>query len=105
MMFSLSFYQKEPIGDNRAAATYLLYFVDSDGQRISDEQKIIANSSEKNEQERTYRCNFNLKSREYRRTDPYYLVIADETGLQLPVKETFQIDIAFAVDSFGFFSE
>lgn len=105
MVFSLSFYQKEPIGDNREAATYLLYFVDSDGQRISDEQKVIANSPEKNEQERTFRCNFNLKSREYRRTDPYYLVIADETGLQLPVKETFQIDIAFAVESFGFFSE
>ena len=36
--------------------------------------------------------------------DSYYLVIADETGLQMPQKEEFQIDIAFAVDEFNFFN-
>ena len=30
-------------------------------------------------------------------------MIADESGLQPPVKEEFQIDIAFAVDDFQFF--
>ena len=34
----------------------------------------------------------------------YYLVIADEQGLQMPQREPFQIDIAFAVDEFDFFS-
>ena len=33
-----------------------------------------------------------------------YLVIADEQGLQMPQREPFQIDIAFAVDEFDFFS-
>ena len=28
MIFSLNFYQKEPVGDNREAATYQLYFTD-----------------------------------------------------------------------------
>ena len=32
-----------------------------------------------------------------------YLVIADESGLQMPQREEFQIDIAFAVDEFNFF--
>ena len=105
MMFSLSFYQKEPVSNNREAATYLLYFVDSEGQRISDEQKIIADKTDANEQKRTYRCVFNLKSMEYRSTDKYYLVIADESGVQPPRKEEFQINLVFASDSFGFFTE
>ena len=33
----------------------------------------------------------------------YYLVIADENGLVI-AREEFQIDIAFAVDEFDFFS-
>ena len=36
MIFSLNFYQKEAVGGNREAATYLLYFVDVNGQKISD---------------------------------------------------------------------
>ena len=35
-------------------------------------------------------------------TETYYLVIADENGLQVQ-REEFQIDIAFAVDEFDFF--
>ena len=49
-------------------------------------------------------CQFNLKSLKYSNTATYYLVIADEQGLQLPQREPFQIDIAFAVDEFDFFS-
>lgn len=32
------------------------------------------------------------------------LVIADEQGLQVPQREPFQIDIAFVLDEFDFFS-
>lgn len=104
MIFSLNFYQVEAVGDNREKATYLLYFTDEEGNQISDTQKIIADKTSDNSQKRTFRCNFNLKSREYKKTKSYYLVIADETGLQAPQKEEFQIDIAFAVDEFDFFS-
>lgn len=103
MIFSLNFYQAEAVGDNREKATYLLYFEDVEGNQISDTQKIIADKIDDNSQERTFRCNFNLKSKEYKKTESYYLVIADETGLQVPIKEEFQIDIAFAVDEFDFF--
>ena len=104
MVFSLNFYQKEAVGDNRSAANYLLYFVDSNGKQISDTAKIIADKTNENGQERTFRCSFNLKSLKYDNRASYYLVIADETGLQMPQKEEFQIDIAFAVDEFDFFS-
>lgn len=103
MIFSLNFYQTEAVGGNREAATYLLYFVDSNGKQISDTSKIIADKTSENGQDRTFRCSFNLRSQKYSNLDTYYLVIADESGLQAPVKEEFQIDIAFAVDEFNFF--
>lgn len=105
MMFALSFYQKDPVGTNREAATYALYFTDSDGNKISDEQKIIADRTSQTEQDRIFRCTFNLKSLEYHRTENYYLVIAEQSGVVPPLREIFQIDIAFAVDSFDFFRE
>lgn len=102
MIFSLNFYQKEPVGGNREAATYQLYFTDSAGKAISDVQKIIADKTSDNGQDRTFRCSFNLKSLKYSNTETYYLVIADENGMQVQ-REEFQIDIAFAVDEFDFF--
>lgn len=102
MIFSLNFYQKEPVGDNREAATYQLYFTDSSGKQISDIQKIIADKTSDNGQERTFRCSFNLKSLKYDSKEIYYLVVADENGL-VTSREEFQIDIAFAVDEFDFF--
>lgn len=104
MIFNLNFYQKDAVGANREAATYQAYFVDSNGKQISDVQKIIADKTSENGTERTFRCTFNLKPLKYSNTETYYLVIADEQGLQLPQREEFQIDIAFAVDEFDFFS-
>lgn len=104
LIFSLNFYQTEAVGDNREKATYRICFTDATGNQISDTQKIIADKTSDNSQERTFRCNFNLKSKEYNNKDIYYLVIADETGFQAPQKEEFQIDIAFAVDEFNFFN-
>lgn len=104
MIFSLNFYQKDAVSNNREVATYQIYFTDENGKRISDVQKIIADKTSDNGAERTFRCQFNLKSLKYSNTATYYLVIADEQGLQMPQREPFQIDIAFAVDEFDFFS-
>lgn len=103
MIFSLNFYQKEAVSGNREAATYILYFADANGKQISDTQKIIADKTAASSQERTFRCTFNLKPLSYDNTETYYLIIADESGLGIPQKEDFQIDIAFAVDEFNFF--
>lgn len=101
LIFSLNFYQKQAVGATREAATYKLYFIDKEKNQISDIQRIIADKTSENNQDRTFRVSFSLKPKEYKITDDYYLVIADETGLQAPVTEEFQIDIAFA-DDFGF---
>ena len=103
MIFSLNFYQKDAVSANREAAAYQLYFMDSSGKTISDVARIIADKTSDNAQNRTFRCNFNLKSLKYSHTETYYLVIADEDGLQIS-REEFQIDIAFEVDEFDFFS-
>ena len=102
MIFSLNFYQKEAVGDNRARAVYQIYFTDSKGKQISDVQKIIADKTSENGQERTFRCSFNLKSLKYDNKEIYYLVIAEEGG-EIKAQEEFQIDIALAVDDFDFF--
>lgn len=102
MIFSLNFYQKEAVGDNRAGAVYQVYFTDGEGKQISDVQKIIADKTSENGQERTFRCSFNLKSLKYDNKEIYYLVIAEEGG-EIKAQEEFQIDIALAVDDFAFF--
>lgn len=102
MIFSLNFYQKEAVSANREMATYLVYFTDNNGKQISDVQKIIADKMSGNGQDRTFRCTFNLKSMQYSVKDIYYLVIADESGLAIPERIEFQIDIPFAVDEFDF---
>lgn len=104
MIFNLSFYQKEAVGENREATTYNVYFEDAEGQLISDVTRIIADKTTVQEKDRTFACKFNLKSGKYNRMKKYYLVIADEGGLQKPQQEEFQIDIAFAIDDFDFFS-
>lgn len=103
MIFSLNFYQKEPVGNNREAAAYHLFFTNSDGKQISDVAKIIADKTSDNGQERTFRCRFNLKSLKYDNREIYYLVITDEEGLFVS-REEFRIDIAFETDEFDFFS-
>lgn len=103
MIFSLNFYQKEAIGPNRRSASFILYFIDSDGMEISDKARIIADRKSENLQNRSFRCDFNLKSRNYDKRESYYLVIEDESGLRIPQKEVFQIDIAMDIDEFDFF--
>lgn len=105
MIFALNFYQKEPVGDIRTAATYLLYFIDSSGVQVSDSVKFIADNASLNEQDRTYRCNFNLKPMQFNKTEKYYLVITDEGGLLPEKRIEFTIDIAFSVGDFDFFND
>lgn len=103
MIFSLNFYQKEAVAGNFRAATYELYFTDSNGKAVSDTPRIIADKASENAKERTFRVGFNLKSLKYDSKESYYLVIADEDGLSIS-REEFTIDIAFAVDEFDFFN-
>ncbi len=55
MIFSLNFYQKDAVGSNREKAVYDAYFVDSTGKKISDVQKIFADKTGADAQDRTFR--------------------------------------------------
>src|SRR5699024_859951 len=102
--FNIKLMKKYKGSNNLSVTNFLLLFVNEDGKRISDNEKIIADKTSEKGKERTFRFSYNLKSLKYDNRASYYLVIADETGLQMPQKEEFQIDIAFAVDEFDFFS-
>lgn len=104
MIFNLSFYQKEAVKDNYVSCTYNIHIEDSIGNVVSDTQKIIADKTSTVAKDREFKCTFNLKSQKFSNTETYYLVIADEAGVQIPVKEEMQIDIAMAIDEFDFFS-
>lgn len=92
--FALDFYQREPVGGNICAETYLLYFEDSAGNRISDVVRIIADRTSEIGQDRIFRCSFNLKAQNYISSATYYLVMEWETEEGAPKREPFQIDIA-----------
>ena len=85
-----------------SSATWVLT-TDKDGNVISDKQKIVADRTSTSNIDRQYRCTFNLKQQKYSNTAIYYLVIQDEAGLQVPIKEEFQIDISMSFDNFDFF--
>ena len=102
LFFSLNFYQKEAVADNWALAVYQVYFTDCRGKQISDIQKIIADKTSENAQERIFRCNFHLKSLKYDNKEIYFLVIVSENG-EIKSQVEFQIDMAFAVEEFDFF--
>ncbi len=103
MIFNLNFYQKDAVKDNLVPCTYITYIEDSNGQEVSDKQKIIADKTSTVLKDREFKCTFNLKSQKYNHNENYYLVIVDEEGKQVPTKEEIQIDIAMAIDDFDFF--
>ena len=78
-------------------------FENSTGTVISDTVDIIADRTEENRQDRTFRSQFNLKDLAFDSHETYYLVIVDKEGLQIPQRYEFNIDIAFATDAFDFF--
>lgn len=101
MIFSLYFLQNESVGKSKKAASFEVYFVDEYYNKISDVQKIVADKTSDEAKDRQFRCLFNLKSLSYDKNSKYYLIVIDEQSKEI-IKEEYQIDIAFAVDDFGF---
>lgn len=101
LITTLDFIQSEPIGDAVKEATYLIGFVDADGQLISNEITYRADSREENPANRTFRLRFTFKNQDYDISQSYFLVIRDaETGIDVS-RHPFIMDLPFAGD-FGF---
>ena len=100
-IITLEFIQSEPVTDVIKEATYKVYFVDSNGDTISNENFIIAERTDKEGIRRIFKHRFNLKDKIFTRSEKYYLVAVDEdNGMEVMRKEVI-IDIAFA-GNFGF---
>ena len=97
-MFTLNFYQKEPVGGKVSPAVYEIYLTDISGHVISDRQTVIADKTSENNNERTFRVSFTLKGLAFSKTETYSLLIREkETGL-VTDRVGFNIDIAFTND-------
>jgi len=99
LLFSLDFFQRQPIGEKIEPCAYSVYMTDEEGTLVSDRQTIIADRTSTNASERVFRVRFNLKAGVYDKSKIYRLIIANDTDV--PNEEEFHIDIAFA-DDFGF---
>lgn len=96
------FIQTEKVTDTMKARSLVTYFTTEDGEKISFDVPIVANSREDVPEKRTFHEKFTLKSREYKYSDKYYLVLADANDEKNILQQyEFMIDIAF-VDDFGF---
>lgn len=96
------FIQTEKVIDTMKARSLVAYFTTEDGEKISFDVPIVANSREDAPEKRTFHEKFTLKSREYKYGDKYYLVLVDANDEKNILQQyEFMIDIAF-VDDFGF---
>ena len=96
------FIQTEKVTDTMKARSLVAYFTTEDGEKISFDVPIVANSRGDAPEKRTFHEKFTLKSREYKYGDKYYLVLADANNEKNILQQyEFMIDIAF-VDDFGF---
>ena len=99
LIFSLDFFQRQPVSDKVQPCTYTMYMTDDEDRVVSDHQTLIADRTSSNASERVFRVRFNLKAESYDRNKLYRLVITN--GMDIPEELEFHIDIAMA-DDFGF---
>lgn len=99
LLFSLDFFQRQPIGEKVQPCTYSVYMTDDEGKVVSDKQSVIADRISMNASERVFRVRLSLKAGAYDKSKIYRLVITN--GIDIPQEVEFHIDIAFA-DDFGF---
>ena len=97
----LDFIQSAPVSDVVKAASYRLFFISDDNERISNENSCIADSREQDAAKRIFRMKFQFKDKKYDKDKQYFFVIYDDaTGLEV-FRHPVIMDMAFA-DDYGF---
>ena len=97
-IFTLNFYQKEPVGGKVSKADYEVYMSDASGNAVSDRQTIIADKTSENGSDRMFHVRVTLKGQEFKKTDTYYLTIIEKGTTNVLDRIEYTIDIAFAGD-------
>lgn len=95
--------QEEPVSDKNIAATYVLYFVDSQERVISNEQRFVADSRDDDPQSPSRRQSFylTLQDRDFDNSRAYYLVIQNTETKEEIQRIQYQMDLTIKGD-FGF---
>jgi uncharacterized protein (TIGR02687 family) len=95
----LEFFQTEKIADKTVPCRLKLYFADGEGNRISNENMIIADIKSDDPTERRFKEKFVLKNIKYDNSKKYYLVLEDEeTVKQIYDRISFTIDLPISTD-------
>lgn len=100
----LEFFQTEKIADKIVPCRLKVYLADEDGNRISNENIIIADIKSNDPAKRKFKEKFVLKNMKYDKTKKYYLILEDEeeTVENIYDRIPFTIDLAISNDDFGF---
>ena len=93
----LNFVQDEPVSNEKAATRYKVYFIDNDNKRISDEVTIIADSTESDLENRSFREKFTFAAMDYDKNANYHMIIKEEGGGGTPENINFKIDIMMSL--------
>lgn len=101
LITSLDFVQTDAVSDVVKETTYRIYFVDDNGEKISNEHLYVADKKDKDTVKRVFRLRFSFKNKKYRKNQKYYLVAYDENNSLEVMRHEIVMDIAFA-DDFGF---
>ena len=101
LITSLDFVQTEAISETVKETTYRVYFVDGNGEKISNEHLYIADKKDADTVKRVFRLRFSFKNKKYDKMQKYYLVACDDKSSLEVIRHEVMMDIAFA-DDFGF---
>ena len=101
LITSMDFIQSDAVSDTVKAAKYRIFFLSEDNEKISNENRYVADSREENAQKRIFRMRFTFKNKKYDKDKQYYLVVYDEESGLEQWRQPVIMDIAFA-DDFGF---
>ncbi len=77
----LDFAQSEPVGEKMLPLNVRVAFVSEEGERISNENIIIADSDSTNPAKRVYKEKFTLRNMKYDKSKKYYLVMYDDDSV------------------------
>ena len=101
LITSLDFVQTDAVSDVVKETTYRVYFVDGNGEKISNEHLYAADKKDKDTVKRVFRLRFSFKNKKYDKSQKYFLVAFDDNDALEVLRHEVVMDIAFA-DDFGF---
>lgn len=103
LITSLDFVQTDAVSDVVKETTYRIFFVDGNGEKISNEHLYVADKKDKDTVKRVFRLRFSFKNKKYSKAQKYYLVAYDDNNALEVLRHEIIMDIAFADDfDFGF---